>query len=69
MIIVLNGSDREVGDGVTVADLIGQTHPDTGTHRGVAVAVDRRVVPRSAWDSSVLAPGARVEFVTAVQGG
>ena len=51
------------------ADLIGQTHPDAATHRGVAVAVDRRVVPRSAWADTALVAGARVEFVTAVQGG
>ena len=67
--IVLNGTDHEVDDSATVADLIGQTHPDAATHRGVAVAVDRRVVPRSAWADSALVAGARVEFVTAVQGG
>jgi sulfur carrier protein len=37
--------------------------------RGVAVAVDAEVVPRGAWDAVVVADGAQVEVVTAVQGG
>ena len=37
--------------------------------RGVAVAVDGEVVPRGAWEKTVLAEGARVEIVAAVQGG
>ncbi len=69
MKIVLNGSEQEVADSATVADLLTQTHPDAATQRGVAVAIDRRVVPRSTWAETVLTDGARVEFVTAVQGG
>ena len=37
--------------------------------RGMAVAVDAEVVPRSAWSTTQVADGARVEIVTAVQGG
>ena len=37
--------------------------------RGVAVAVDGEVVPRSAWDATTLADGQRVEVVGAIQGG
>jgi sulfur carrier protein len=37
--------------------------------RGVAVAVDREVVPRSRWDDTHLADGQRVEVLEAVQGG
>lgn len=36
--------------------------------RGVAVAVNWAVLPRSQWDAAV-PPGARVEVLTAVQGG
>ena len=36
---------------------------------GIAVALNDRVVPRSAWDSALLKPGDRVEVVGAVQGG
>ena len=37
--------------------------------RGVAVAVDGEVVPRSRHAETLLSEGARVEIVTAVQGG
>jgi len=40
-----------------------------GTPQGVAVAVGDAVVPRGAWASTVVAPGDRIEIVTAVQGG
>jgi sulfur carrier protein len=36
---------------------------------GVAVAVDGAVVPRAAWPDTVLTDGARLEVLTAVQGG
>ncbi len=36
--------------------------------KGIAVAVDLSVLPRSEWQTT-LADGARVEVVTAVQGG
>ncbi|GAA2012026.1 sulfur carrier protein ThiS [Brevibacterium samyangense] len=59
---------------VLVADRLGRPVGDDGraldgAPLGIAVAVDDRVVPRSRWASTVLAPGARCEFVTAVQGG
>ena len=37
--------------------------------RGVAVAVDGEVVPRADWESFALAEDARVEVLTAMQGG
>lgn len=37
--------------------------------RGVAVALDGEVLPRSQWPSVPLAPGTRVEVVGAIQGG
>ena len=37
--------------------------------KGVAVAVDGEVVPRRSWADTALADGARVEVLTAVQGG
>ncbi|MEN2992015.1 MAG: sulfur carrier protein ThiS [Bacteroidia bacterium] len=36
---------------------------------GLAVAVNRRVVPRTKWGSTVLAEGDQVELVYARQGG
>jgi sulfur carrier protein len=37
--------------------------------RGIAVALNGEVVPRSAWDATGLEAGDRVEVLTAAQGG
>ena len=63
--IVLNGKPAE-GGGTTVAELLARLDLP---HRGVAVAVDAEVIPRGEWGTHVVADGARVEVVTAVQGG
>jgi sulfur carrier protein len=66
--ISLNGQASEVRAGETVAALLrGLGVSDDA--RGVAVAVDGEVVPRAVWDSFVLSPDARVEVLTAMQGG
>jgi len=51
-----------------VADLVPAFAADR-TARGIAVAVNDAVVPRSAWASTAVLPGDRVEIVGAVQGG
>jgi thiazole synthase len=64
----LNGDERELRDGATVADALEATGaPSEG--RGVAVAVDGEVVPRAEWATTALSPGQSVEVVAAVQGG
>ena len=66
--IVLNGASTAVADGITIAELLGTLDvPPEG--RGVAVAVDAEVVPRGEWPRRVVADGAQVEVVTAIQGG
>jgi sulfur carrier protein len=64
--IQVNGRPRDVDDAVRVGTLVDDQVPD---RRGVAVAVDGEVVPRSAWDATELHDGAEVEIVGAVQGG
>ena len=68
MTIRLNGDERELPDGATVAAAAALLDV-TEDSRGVAVAVDGEVVPRGAWAGTVLADGARVEVVMAIQGG
>lgn len=65
MKVMINDEELEVEDGTTVSGLL-QTlgFPE----RGIAVAVNWTVLPRSQWNS-VVPEGARVEVVTAVQGG
>jgi sulfur carrier protein len=66
--IYLNGNPHDGGAEQTVVALLGvlDLAPDA---RGVAVAVDGEVVPRAAWESFAIVDGARVEVLTAMQGG
>jgi sulfur carrier protein len=65
-LIFVNG--REEADAASVGELL--TRLGVGDDaRGVAVALDGEVVPRSQWDAALLAPGMRVEVVGAIQGG
>lgn len=66
--IVLNGRASELRAGETVAGVLAALHID-GEARGVAVAVDGEVVPRSSWETFALGPDAHVEVLTAMQGG
>jgi sulfur carrier protein len=65
MIVVVNEQKVDVDEQTTVAALLQSLgYPD----RGVAVAMGDAVVPRSNW-TTTLFDGARLEVVTAVQGG
>jgi sulfur carrier protein len=68
MRVSVNGQEHELRAGAAVADVLGLL-PGAPDGRGVAVAVDGAVVPRGAWASTAVAPGARIEVVVAVQGG
>jgi sulfur carrier protein len=68
MIIHVNGHAREVTPPVRLREVLDL--PDgAATPRGIAVAVNGQVIPRSQHANTVLTEGARVEIVTAVQGG
>jgi sulfur carrier protein len=67
MTIELNGEPVEVTEAATVAAAVEIS--GAGERRGVAVAVDGEVVPRSAWEETALSEGQRVEVVGAIQGG
>ena len=66
MRVEVNGEPRNLPGAVSVGALVDGEVPD---RRGVAVAVDGTMVPRAAWDQTLLADGATVEIVGAVQGG
>ena len=66
--IWLNGERAEGHDDATVAAILDTLDVDP-QRRGVAVAVDAEVVPRARWDVTRVAAGARVEVLTAMQGG
>lgn len=66
MHILLNGEERELADGLTVASLIGQLG---FAGRRIAVEVNENIVPRSAHAQTILQAGDRVEIVHAIGGG
>ncbi|MGO9319752.1 MAG: sulfur carrier protein ThiS [Solirubrobacteraceae bacterium] len=66
--ILLNGERSDVRAGETVAAVLVRLGLDVDA-RGVAVAVDGEVVPRAAWASFAVGEHARVEVLTAMQGG
>jgi sulfur carrier protein len=66
MRVTINGTARGLDGGATVADVVSQLTPH---RRGVAVAVNGEVVPRTEWPSAVLRDGDSVEVLTAAQGG
>jgi sulfur carrier protein len=68
MRVAINGEPRELGAGATVASVVA-TMPGAPEGRGVAVALDGEVVPRSEWERTELSEGVRLEVVVAVQGG
>jgi sulfur carrier protein len=66
--IFLNGDASDLPAGETVAAVLARL--DLGLDaRGIAVAVDGAVVPRAEWEAFALPAGARVEVLTAMQGG
>ncbi|HEU5141839.1 MAG TPA: sulfur carrier protein ThiS, partial [Solirubrobacterales bacterium] len=68
MRIELNGEPRELPAGATLADAVRESGAE-GPPRGVAVALDGEVVPRSQWGAMPLREGSSVEVLAAIQGG
>lgn len=65
MKILVNDEEVDVDEQITVAGLLDRLgYPE----KGIAVAVDWSVIPRSDWQTT-LSEGSRIEVVTAVQGG
>jgi sulfur carrier protein len=65
MKVTVNDEAVEIDERTTVTDLLAKVGI---SEKGVAVAVDWAVVPRSEWHAT-LTDGARVDVVAAVQGG
>jgi len=51
---------------VTVTDVVAAVAPSP---KGIAVAVNAEVIPRSVWHETLVAAGDEVEVLTAAQGG
>ncbi len=66
MQLLVNGEDREIPDGTTIADLLELLDVRM---KGVAVERNLQVIPRAEHGSTVLEEGDRLEVVTLVGGG
>jgi sulfur carrier protein len=64
--IVVNGEERAIAQGDTIAGLIHSIGLDP---ERLAVELDRRIVKRAEWSSTILAAGSQVEIVQFVGGG
>lgn len=66
----LNDEDREFDNAQapSISDVV-ESHTGDRAPAGVAVAVNASVVPASAWDSTRVASGDRIDILVAVQGG
>jgi sulfur carrier protein len=62
----INGEERELPDGMTVAALLEQLGV---VRNGIAVAKNDRVVRRAQYESSEIADGDAIEIIKAVAGG
>jgi len=66
--ILLNGDASDLHAGDTVVAVLARLNLALDA-KGIAVAVDGAVVPRGKWDGYALSENARVEVLTAMQGG
>ena len=68
MKIRVNGKDKEVRSNLNVHDLLIALELNP-VQAGIAVAVDREVIPKTKWQATELREGSDVEIIRAVQGG
>lgn len=64
--IILNGAPHQVAPEATLADLVDAL---SLSNQALALAVNRRVVPRQQWREHGMRPGDRIEVVRAIGGG
>jgi len=67
-VIYVNGEPTDSRENPTIRDVLVALEIDPET-AGIAVAVDAEVARRGEWPTLTVPEGARVEIVTATQGG
>jgi sulfur carrier protein len=66
--LLVNGEPLSLAAGSSIADVVAHLTTDPAP-KGVAVAVDRSVIPRSEWSATPARTGTSIEIVTAAAGG
>lgn len=64
--VVLNGEARQLAAGTSVERVLQLLDAPT---KGVAVACNGSIVPRSSWAETLVAPGDHLEILTVAAGG
>lgn len=64
----VNGEEKIVDSNLNVHDLLITLELDPG-QAGIAVAVDKEVIPKAVWQETKLRENSDVEIIRAVQGG
>lgn len=67
MKVFVNNQTIETEDGTALFSILQQQ--GIAAQKGIAVAVNNAVVPRSAWEKSVLHPNDKITIIRATQGG
>lgn len=68
LVVSVNGDSMTVPEGSTISDVVARLLEGVEP-KGIAVAVDRCVIPRSEWSSTPARAGLPIEIVTAAAGG
>ena len=68
MKIRVNGEEKTIRPNLNVHDLLIALEMNP-TQAGIAVAVDREVIPKTEWQATELRENSEVEIIRAVQGG
>ncbi len=68
MHIRINGENREISKNMCIWDLLVSLEMEPH-QSGIAVAVDRVVIPKSKWKEYKVTENSEIEIIRAVQGG
>ena len=67
MEITVNDQSKEIPEPYSVQELLHSLFPEIS--KGIAVAINQSVVPKSQWDKHLLLPNDRITLIKATQGG
>ena len=66
--VTINGEPRQLDEPLRLPDLVAR-ETGSGKRDGIAVGLNRRVVPRAEWDKVLIQEGDEVEIIAPFAGG
>ena len=67
MFVYVNNARQQMHDQANIKDMLG--HLDMLSQRGIAIAINNNVIPRSEWELHILQPEDKLTLIKATQGG